>query len=843
MASRSRLFSKIAKDVDVTGNLTAAAISSDVSFGASVYDSTGVLPYVGNTTGDQAYVKDNNRFYIWDSAGWYNVALINRAPTITSVLDSDGASSPFALSIDGTPTTITITATDSDGDPITYSAVTDANFDGLASITGSGNEFTITPYSSDSATTESGTITFKATDGINISSNISTFTLNFLSALWDKTVLSIGTSSTNSLNNSTFIDRSTNAHTVTSSGSPVQTAFHPYLDNWSANFTGDGSFLSLAIGSDFHFDTGDYTVEAWVNPTDVSGQKWIAGIWSYTGPGNQAWALYLSGGKWRHNIDPADTIINTSTSDAVANVWTHVAIVRDGDAFKLFVNGVLESNVTSAGYNMQEGGGYVGIGQIENAPVADNWRGQIADLHVIKGYAKYTSNFTPSTELITPHANTVLLTCRRNRFYDESGTNKSISLTGSGVRVAGFSPYGGQLSEYTVGENKGSFYNSASLNSGVNYISTPTQSFAGELTIEGWVYIESLEDTYNTFFCMFREGSAGILIMPRSNNQIHVNFSGSAINTSGTVSLNEWTHIAVTRNSSDVVTCWINGVSAGTFTKSGTIVNSANEPCSFAVSPEYGASRNLIGYFSDCRIYNGTCKYTSTFSLPTSPVGADSSDVYLTMDNPGIFDKTGNNTLALVGNTSTSTTQTKFADTAMYFDGNDWISWNSPSIGSGDFTMEGWFYLSGTAGQGSAGQQGIFCAGNHGGSSKYSIKLHNTTPGVNKVMGFWLNSYTNEIRGSTVINTNQWYHYALVRSGSGSNNVKLYLDGTLEAQTTSTYSIPADTGSIGRNYPSLDAEYFNGYLENIQLLSGIAKYTANFTPPTQTQGRTYQAED
>ena len=30
--------------------------------------------------------------------------------------------------------------------------------------------------------------------------------------------------------------------------------------------------------------------------------------------------------------------------------------------------------------------------------------------------------------------------------------------------------------------------------------------------------------------------------------------------------------------------------------------------------------------------------------------------------------------------------------------------------------------------------------------------------------------------------------------------------------------------------------------ENFQVLKGVAKYTANFTPPTQTQGRTYQAE-
>jgi len=180
MFSRSRLFSKLAKDIDATGNLKAAGISTNVSFGPTVYDSIGLLPYVGNETGDQAYVSSNNRLYLWDSVGWYNVALINRAPSILSVQDSDGNTTPFELSPDGIVTTITISAVDSDGETITYSATGDSDFiNGMGSISQAGNEFTITPFGSDSATAESGTITFKATDGINISSSINTFTLSF----------------------------------------------------------------------------------------------------------------------------------------------------------------------------------------------------------------------------------------------------------------------------------------------------------------------------------------------------------------------------------------------------------------------------------------------------------------------------------------------------------------------------------------------------------------------------------------------------------------------------------------------------------------------------------------
>ena len=181
MTSKNNALSLLARNLDATGDVTADAIASTVSFGVDVYDSIGLLPYVGNTSGNQAFVSSTSRLYIWQGSGWYSIALINRAPTISSVLDSDGGTTPFTLSSDGTATTITITANDSDGDPITYTASADSDFNGLATVSQDSSVFTITPFSEDSATTTSGTITFKATDGVNIaSSGVQTFTLVFL---------------------------------------------------------------------------------------------------------------------------------------------------------------------------------------------------------------------------------------------------------------------------------------------------------------------------------------------------------------------------------------------------------------------------------------------------------------------------------------------------------------------------------------------------------------------------------------------------------------------------------------------------------------------------------------
>jgi len=145
-----------------------------------IYDSIGELPRVGVSNGQEAFVNSNNRYYIYDGSGWFSVVMINRSPTITSVQDSAGGTSPFELSTEGNLTTITITAADSDDRLITYSATPDSNFNSLASLSQDSSVFTITPFGVDSATTTSGTITFTATDGINIASSAAqTFTLSF----------------------------------------------------------------------------------------------------------------------------------------------------------------------------------------------------------------------------------------------------------------------------------------------------------------------------------------------------------------------------------------------------------------------------------------------------------------------------------------------------------------------------------------------------------------------------------------------------------------------------------------------------------------------------------------
>jgi hypothetical protein len=145
--------------------------------GHEVYATPDLLPTTGLTSGDQAFVTGNQRLYITNGSGWYNVALVNATPTLT--ISPSGA---IALETDGsTPTIITLTGTDSDNADanLTYTVESDGSFANIATLSQDSSVFTITPLAEGSATAGSSTLTFKVSDGISFGSGTTAFSLAF----------------------------------------------------------------------------------------------------------------------------------------------------------------------------------------------------------------------------------------------------------------------------------------------------------------------------------------------------------------------------------------------------------------------------------------------------------------------------------------------------------------------------------------------------------------------------------------------------------------------------------------------------------------------------------------
>ena len=173
---------------------------------------------------------------------------------------------------------------------------------------------------------------------------------------------------------------------------------------------------------------------------------------------------------------------------------------------------------------------------------------------------------------------------------------------------------------------------------------------------------------------------------------------------------------------------------------------------------------------------------------------------------------------------SISSAASKFGNTSMLFNSAGHsklqVSVDSTFNAAGDFTLEAWIYDTSTS------LYPMFCWNNS--SNGFFLYLgYGATSGSNKVARMWNGGSVTNF--STELPQSQWYHLALVRSGT---SVKLYVNGTADAtvRTDSGTFLFGQTSTLGIGS---DGTYsFNGYMDDIRMTKGVARYTSNFTPPT-----------
>ena len=227
----------------------------------AVYANIAALPTSG-TAGDMAFVTATNRLYLWTGTGWYNIALINNNPTIS------GVNASYDLAIDGTATTVTITATDPEGIPITYSIVSDTSGNTATVAQGTGantNVFTITP-STNTAHAGTFSLTFRASDGVNIASAAASFTLVFNVQNQKYTTVLFTSVGANNATNASFDDKSTSNHTILAGGEAHQTTFSPYRHGGHSVYLDGDDAIGVGVGSyALNWSNGQtWTIEFWM---------------------------------------------------------------------------------------------------------------------------------------------------------------------------------------------------------------------------------------------------------------------------------------------------------------------------------------------------------------------------------------------------------------------------------------------------------------------------------------------------------------------------------------------------------------------------------------------------
>lgn len=93
---------------------------------------------------------------------------------------------------------------------------------------------------------------------------------------------------------------------------------------------------------------------------------------------------------------------------------------------------------------------------------------------------------------------------------------------------------------------------------------------------------------------------------------------------------------------------------------------------------------------------------------------------------------------------------------------------------------------------------------------------------------FYMNA-ANQINGSN-ISTGVWNHYAVSRSGT---STKLFVAGTQSGATFTDSTNYTQNQLTIANLPFTSLGFpLNGNMASLRITKGVARYTANFTPPT-----------
>ena len=158
---------------------------------------------------------------------------------------------------------------------------------------------------------------------------------------------------------------------------------------------------------------------------------------------------------------------------------------------------------------------------------------------------------------------------------------------------------------------------------------------------------------------------------------------------------------------------------------------------------------------------------------------------------------------------------------------------NDFAYGTGDFTIEGWFYTT-VIGQvsGASASSHIFFGQTVSGTNYllFGIDDNGKLLFYNTASGGGSDLFSSAPDGSVVLN--QWQHIALCRS---SGTLKLFVDGSqvISISNTFDFSNTDRNPTIGNYTHTLTTQPFNGYVSNFRILKGTALYTSDFTVPTQ----------
>jgi hypothetical protein len=456
------------------------------------------------------------------------------------------------------------------------------------------------------------------------------------------------------------------------------------------------------------------------------------------------------------------------------------------------------------------------------------------------GGCLYTTSFTPSTTPLTAIANTQMLACQSPGFND-NGPSKFTFTRNGDVTVKKFSPLT-LSSPYSTTTFGGSAY----FDGSGDWLAFPNNAaFAfgsGEFTVELWVYLTGSSGTVvnysngqstNSNFAweLYQTSSTGVSFSVLSGATQYISSSSS-------FRVNSWNHIAGVR-SGNTLTTYVNGIAGGTTVSLSGVTVSNPASSTLKIGSYNNGSAYITGYVSNFRIVKGSAVYTGNFTPPSAPVltsgssapytstanvnttfAAANTGLLCNFTNAGIYDGTMISDFETAGDSKVSSAQSVFGGTAMFFDGTgDYIAAQaSPdwALGS-NCTVECWIHPTSAP--------GIARVINNGAVGSAFIDVYYSNGNV----GFCNAGYT-----TATLPLNAWTHLACVLSNG---TMKIYFNGVSQAlnSTTTGFNLTA-TAALWLGGISGYSQFFQGYLDDVRITKGFARYTTDFTAPIRAYG-------
>jgi hypothetical protein len=229
---------------------------------------------------------------------------------------------------------------------------------------------------------------------------------------------------------------------------------------------------------------------------------------------------------------------------------------------------------------------------------------------------------------------------------------------------------------------------------------------------------------------------------------------------------------------------------------------------------------------------------TYTFKIPihgldiTSSAPAVSGDPYFSSvtaldhfdgadGSTSFTDQTGQALSVYQGAPTISTAQSKFGGSSVYFPGNSCLQepYSSGIVFNGDFTVEFWVNYSSFTGYG-----GLVTGASSGAMSGWQVIWNGNSSNLR------LETSGGSMNTVATLSPNTWYDVALVRHNGA---MQFYINGVADPSTL-TYSGTLDSGggSLHIGCERNGTAWTTGYIDEVRITNGVARYTTNYTPAT-----------